>query len=228
MGHNHQVLLELDAGELDDEPEELWAMFDALNIACGGHAGDPVSMTRAIGFCARTGLRAGAHPSYPDRLGFGRRSLEMAQGDLVTTIAAQCGALAAIARVVRIEVHHVKPHGALYHDAATRRELADAVVEGAIRALGTAIAVIGPPRGALLEAARARDLAYLREGFADRRTRRDGTLVPRGELGAIVEDPRDAVVRARALAGEVDALCLHADTPGALHIARAVREVLDG
>jgi len=219
------VLLELDAGEREDEPEDLWALFDVLNVACGGHAGDDASMARIAAFCAtRARPRIGAHPSYPDREHFGRRTIELSEDSLVASIAAQCAALARIAG----DVHWVKPHGALYHDAAARPELARAVVRGAIAALGPRFAVIGPPAGALLDAAAAAGLAYLREGFADRATRADGSLVPRGEPGALVTDPARAAEQARALAasGRVDAICVHGDTPGALAIARAVREAL--
>jgi UPF0271 protein len=219
-------LFEIDAGEHDDEPEELWALADVLNVACGGHAGDSASMARVTAFCAtRARPRIGAHPSYPDREAFGRRSLAIAEAALVATVAEQCGALARIAG----EVRWIKPHGALYHDAAARPELARAVVRGAIDALGASITVIGPPAGALRDAAIAAGLPYSREGFADRGLRDDGSLVPRGEPGALVTDPARAAAQARSLAasGTIDALCVHADTPGALAIARAVREALD-
>ena len=222
------MLLELDAGERDDEPEELWALFDVLNVACGGHAGDEASMARIAAFCAAPAHvsrpRIGAHPSYPDREGFGRRTIAIAEGALAVEIEQQCAALARIAGDVR----WMKPHGALYHDAAARPELARAIVRGAIAALGARFAVIGPPAGALRDAATAAGLAYLREGFADRGTRADGSLVPRGEPGALVTDPARAAEQARALVerGGIDAICVHGDTPGALAIARAVREAL--
>ncbi len=224
------MLFELDAGEHDDEPEELWRAVDALNVACGGHAGDAASMARVIAFCARTGVRVGAHPSYPDRDGFGRRTLVMTPDALATSVEAQCAALAAIARDAGVRVEHVKPHGALYHDAARDPALAGAVVGGAALALGDAIAVIGPPAGALARAAAARGLRYLREGFADRGTRPDGSLIPRGEPGALIEDPAVAAARALSLAtgATIDAMCVHADTPGALAIVHAVREALRG
>jgi UPF0271 protein len=220
------VELNLDAGERDDETEELWALFDLLNIACGGHAGDAASMARVIGFCAgRDRPRAGAHPSYPDREGFGRHTLEIAPAALEAAIADQCAALAAIGRARGVAIEAIKPHGALYHDAAQRPELAAAVVRGAALALGNCV-VIGPARGALREAAEDAGLRYAREGFADRRTRADGSLVPRGDPGALVTDPREAAERARGLV-DVDTICVHADTPGALAIARAVRAAID-
>jgi UPF0271 protein len=217
------VLFELDAGELDNETEELWELFDVLNVACGGHAGTPELMTKIARFCAsRPRPRIGAHPSYPDREGFGRRTIAIAPEALATEVERQCKALGAIAG----EVRWMKPHGALYHDAAARPELAHALVCGAVAALGPAVTVIGPPTGALRDAVALAGLPYLREGFADRRTRADGTLVPRTEPDALVTLPESAAAQARALAGKVEAMCVHGDTPGALAIARAVREAL--
>jgi UPF0271 protein len=209
--------MNLDGGEHEDEPEELWRLADIICIACGGHAGDETSMKRV----AAVARSVGAHPSYPDRAGFGRTSMAIAPADLEVTIREQCGRLAAIANV-----QYVKPHGALYHDAAKDPALAAAVIAGARAALGD-VAVIGPGRGALHDAALAAGLRYLREGFADRATRPDGSLVPRGEPGALVTDPVRAAARTRELAADHDTVCIHADTPGALVIGRAVRAALD-
>jgi len=223
------VLLNLDAGEADDEPEALWALADVLSIACGGHAGDERSMARVVGFCAaRSQPRIGAHPSYPDRDGFGRRTLDIDPADLRASIAAQCAALASIAAAHGQRVQYVKPHGALYHDASRELAVATSILLGASEALGGEVTIIGPASGVLHDAAAQIGFSYLREGFADRATRSDGTLVPRSEPGALITDPRAAAARARELAGQVDTICVHADTPGALAIARAVREVLDG
>ena len=212
------MLLNLDAGERDDETVELYRLFDLLNVACGGHAGDLETMARVV---AASSARIGAHPSYPDVEHFGRHSLAIAPSDLQESITIQCAQLRAIAR----HVGHVKPHGALYHDAAQSLELAEAVLVGARSALGS-FTVIGPPTGALRDAAAALGLPYLREGFADRRMRADGSLVPRSEPDALITDPAAAAAQAVALAGRVDTICIHADTPGALAIARAVREAL--
>jgi len=223
------VLLNLDAGEHASEPEQLWAMADILSIACGGHAGDPRSMERVIAFCAaRERPRIGAHPSYPDRAGFGRTTIAIEPDELRETIAVQCRALANIAAAHGRRVEYVKPHGALYHDAARDLSAASAVLLGAREVLGTGVTVIGPPQGVLRETSEQLGTAYLREGFADRATHRDGTLVPRGEPGALITEPALAAARARELVGRVDTICVHADTPGALAIGRAVREALDG
>jgi UPF0271 protein len=221
------VLLNLDAGEHADEPEELWALADVLAIACGGHAGDVPSMTRIVEVCVRRGIGIGAHPSYPDREGFGRRSMQMKPGALRAAVATQCGALASVARGFGHEVQWIKPHGALYHDVNGSAEMSRELVAGVTTALGNVV-VIGPPRGRLHEAATDAHLCYFVEGFADRATRSDGTLVPRSEAGALITDPQLAAARARELAGKVDMISVHADTPGALEIARAVREAIYG
>jgi UPF0271 protein len=220
--------MNLDAGEYPDEPESLWAMFDILNIACGGHAGDTASMERVVRWCASSGCAIGAHPSYPDRAGFGRRTLPIEPAALEASLTEQCAALAEVARRHARTVDYVKPHGALYHDASASSALAALVIRAATRALGDAIAVIGPATGALRDAATARGLRYASEGFADRAMRADGSLVPRTEPGALLSDPAQAAAQARALADRVDTICLHADTPGALAIAGAVHQVLRG
>jgi len=185
-------------------------------------------MTRVVAFCAgRPRPRIGAHPSYPDRAGFGRTTIDIAPEVLRESIVEQCAALAKIAGAHGRRVEYVKPHGALYHDAAQDVGLAAAVLVGARLALGTDVTIIGPPRGVLREAAGQLGFAYLREGFADRATRPDGTLVPRSEPGALLPEPRRAAARARELVGQVDTICVHADTPGSLAVARVVRDALD-
>ncbi|AKF08179.1 5-oxoprolinase subunit PxpA [Sandaracinus amylolyticus] len=221
-------LLNVDAGEMESEPEALWAIAHALNVACGGHAGDARSMERVLRACREHHVRAGAHPSYPDREGFGRRRIALATEALETSIAAQCRALRVVAERVGIAIEHAKLHGALYHDAAKDPSIAAACVR-AIRAELGPVAILGPGDSALEHAARGAGGSYEREGFADRGMRADGSLIPRGQPGALIEDPVRAAGQARALAtsGDVDTICVHGDTPGALAIARAVRETLD-
>lgn len=218
--------INLDGGELPDESPELWALADLINCACGGHAGDAASMARIAAFCASSPSRTrlGAHPSYPDREHFGRRSLAIAPAALADSIAEQCRALAAAAATAGTQVTSLKPHGALYHDAATDPALAISVIRAAVEALGNDVLVIGPPHGALHETAIRYGLRYAREGFADRAMRPDGALVPRSEPGALIEDPAAAAAQATRL--DVDTICIHGDTPNALAIARAVRTAL--
>jgi UPF0271 protein len=221
-------LLNVDGGELDDEPLELYALADVIHVACGGHAGDDASMERVTRACAGSGTRVGAHPSYEDREGFGRRAQTVAPDVLAGSIASQCARLLAIAKRADLTVTSVKPHGALYHAAHADDAIARACVEGAVHALGSAISIVGPAGGALERAARTAGVGFQREAFADRGARADGTLIPRGEPGALVVDPALAAARARELAarGDVDTLCIHGDTPGAVLIARAVRDAL--
>jgi len=218
--------LNIDAGELPDEPEELIALAHVVNVACGGHAGDRASMERTLALCKHHGGEAGAHPSFPDREGFGRRELAMAPQALLASVAEQCRALASVARALALPLPFVKPHGALYHAANRERALAEAVLWGAIDALGHDLTVLGPPTGMLRDLAAELGLGFAREGFADRALRSDGSLVPRGEPGAMLVDPWEAAAQARRLAPSVGTLCVHGDTPGALAIARAVRDAL--
>jgi 5-oxoprolinase (ATP-hydrolysing) subunit A len=224
-----RVFLNMDLGELPDEPEALYGLAHVANVACGGHAGDDASMGRAIALCAQHDVMLGAHPSYPDREGFGRRRVALTADALCASVAEQCARLRAIARAKDRTIVFVKPHGALYHAAREDESTAEALVQAALRTLGADVTVIGPPAGALLEAAARAGLRFAREGFADRATHEDGTLVARGEPGALVVDPVAAAARATALAkgGHIETLCVHGDTPGAVAVASAVRRALD-
>jgi UPF0271 protein len=218
------ALLNVDLGERDGEPEELWRLAGVVNVACGGHAGDEASIDRAIALALRGGARICAHPSFVDRAGFGRALLDVAPDVLAAQVEAQCRVVAARARRAGAQVWGVKPHGALYHAAARHPAIADAVVRGALAAL-EAPAWIGPPRGELAGRARAAGAPYLREGFADRGYRADGDLVPRGEPGALLIEPAAAAALALPLAraGACETICVHSDTDGAVEILRAVR-----
>ena len=221
--------LNVDLGELPDEPAELYALATVVNIACCGHAGDDASMRAAVRAARAAGARIAAHPSYADREGFGRRPA-FADPDVVgEQVRAQCASLAAIAREAGAHVTHVKPHGALYHDAAADPERAGAVVAAAREVLGADVVVVGPPEGALLVSAVRAGLGYAREGFADRGYDARGALRPRGTPGAMIEDPDVAAAQAveLALRGGLDTLCVHGDTPGAVAIASAVRAALE-
>jgi UPF0271 protein len=225
-------LLNIDAGEHDDEPDALYAVADVVNIACGGHAGDARSMERVLRACKVHATLAGAHPSFEDREGFGRRELDVGPRELGVGVLRQCRALREIAERVGVEIRYLKPHGALYHAANRRADLAVALLEGARQGLEgqfAATTLIGPPDGELRRAARALGLRFAREGFADRGMRPDGTLVPRSEPGALLTDPEAARAQARRLieSGGYDTLCVHGDTEGAVAIARAVRGELD-
>lgn len=210
------VSLNIDLGELPDEPEELYRLATVANIACGGHAGDRASMERAVALSAKHGTRIAAHPSYPDREGFGRTTMAIEPEALGRSVEEQCRALASVAGTIAL----VKPHGALYHDLGKNPALADAFLAGVERALGPAT-IVGPPGSPL--AARTR---FVAEGFADRGYDGDA-LIPRGRPGALIEEPSRAAEQALSLASRVQTICVHGDTPNAVAIARAVRDALE-
>jgi 5-oxoprolinase (ATP-hydrolysing) subunit A len=220
-------LLNLDAGELEDEPEELYGLADLVHVACGGHAGDETSMARAVSASKQHKTLLGAHPSYPDRDGFGRRRMALTPAEVAAAVEGQCAELRRIAARWDQRVTSAKAHGALYHAANEELSLARACVDAIVRSLGC-VWLVGPPRGALRDAAAEAGLRFLREGFADRRERPDGGLVPRGTPGAVIEEPRLAAERAAAMAssGEFDTICVHSDTCGALGIVSAVRAAM--
>lgn len=211
--------LNLDAGEdpaalLDGREARLYGLVDRISIACGGHAGDARSMALAVELAMAVGVRLGAHPSYPDRARFGRVAMDLPPAHIADFVAAQVGALAAVAAARGARLVHVKPHGALYHRAAADREVAAAVAEGVAR-VDRALALVGPAGGAALDEWRSAGFAVLGEGFADRAYREDGALVPRGEKGAVLADPEAALAQARRLLSRCDTLCVHGDNPAA-------------
>ena len=237
-----EIDLNADIGECvgaADHDAELVPLLSSANIACGFHAGDPVRMARSVALCRRHGVAIGAHPSYPDRAGFGRRAMSLPPEDVYQLVLYQAGALAAIARTQQLRLAHVKPHGALYNRAAAERPVADAIAR-AVRDLDPALSLVGLANSALPEAARALGLRAVSEGFADRRYAPDGLLVPRTGGGALIEDAAEAEAQALALACEgrvrvaggapvpvaVDTLCLHGDGPQALAFARRLRAAL--
>lgn len=222
------VDLNVDLGELPGEADELYALATVANIACGGHAGDEASMRHAVELCLRYGTAVSAHPSYPDREGFGRQSLEIELPMLYEALVDQCETLSHIAKSSGAKVRFAKLHGALYHDAAASPDIAAAALDGIVNAFPDGLVIVGPPSGALMEGARARGLGYAREGFADRRYAQDGKLLPRSRPNALILDPSEAAEQALALAKSknIETLCVHGDTEGALEILRAVRDAL--
>ncbi|MGB0111705.1 MAG: 5-oxoprolinase subunit PxpA [Ilumatobacteraceae bacterium] len=212
----------------------------SANVACGFHAGDPSVLRSTCELAVRHDVAIGAQVSYPDLMGFGRRHLDMATHELRDAVLYQLGALDAFAQVAGSEICYVKPHGALYHVAATNPAAAVAIVEAAAE-YDPSLAILGLPGSELLTAADAAGLDVIAEAFADRAYRPDGGLVSRREPGSVLTDP-DAVA-ARAVRIAVDnevvaadgsvislraqSICVHGDTPGAVDIARAVRSALD-
>lgn len=220
------------------DDEALLDVLTSANVACGFHAGDPLTMQKTCEAAAARGVVVGAHPSYPDLVGFGRRQLDMSPAELTSATLYQLGALRGICEAAGARLAYVKPHGALYHAVSASEELAEALVS-AVVACGR-LAVLGPAGSALLRAAKDAGLQTAAEVFADRGYLPDGRLVPRGEPGAILTDPAEVAARVVGMAKhsqvaavdgsivplQVDSICLHSDTPGAVTLARSVRDAL--
>jgi UPF0271 protein len=232
--------LNADLGEGGSHDAELIALASSANIACGGHAGDETTMREAIEACLANSVAIGAHPGYEDPANFGRRELDLAAAAVEDLVSRQVERLAKLAALAGAEIHHVKPHGALYNQADRNPELATAIATGVERVLpGCGFYV--PPSGALAAAGRAAGLAVRAEGFADRRYRDNGSLVPRGEEGAVIDDIESAVEQALEIASgqrvrtisntvislPVKTLCVHSDGPEAVELLRAVRRALE-
>ncbi|GAA2275899.1 5-oxoprolinase subunit PxpA [Streptomyces hawaiiensis] len=222
------------------DDEQLLSVVTSANVACGFHAGDAVTMRRVCELAAERGVRIGAQVSYRDLAGFGRRAMDVPPAELAAEVAYQIGALEVFARAAGARVAYVKPHGALYNRVVHDEEQAAAVVDGVLLA-DAALPVLGLPGSRLLTLAGKAGLPVVTEAFADRAYTDAGTLVPRTLEGAVVTDPDAVVERSLALArsGEVvsrsgtrievraRSLCLHGDTPGAVELARRVRERLE-
>ncbi|MET9817056.1 5-oxoprolinase subunit PxpA [Streptomyces sp. NPDC006355] len=222
------------------DDEQLLSVVTSANVACGFHAGDAVTMRRVCALAAERGVRIGAQVSYRDLAGFGRRAMDVPPAELAAEVAYQIGALEVFARAAGVRVAYVKPHGALYNRVVHDEEQAAAVVDGVLLADGR-LPVLGLPGSRLLELAAKAGLPVVTEAFADRAYTDAGTLVPRSQEGAVVTDPEAVVERSLGLArsGEVvsrsgtrigvraRSLCLHGDTPGAVELARRVRERLE-
>ncbi len=232
--------LNADLGEGDASDAELLRVVSSCNIACGGHAGDATSIAATIREALANGVSVGAHPAYPDREGFGRRSRFMGGDPLRDALRSQLRDFDREAARLNAPVTHVKPHGTLYTDAVADAELANIIV-GAVAEMPGKPALVGQPRTELEKAARAHDLRFVAEAFVDRAYRPDGRLVPRSEPravhGDIAQIQRQAVSLAlknrvecadgSTIAVRADTLCIHGDTPGAAAAARAVREALE-
>jgi UPF0271 protein len=223
------------------DDDALLDIVTSANVACGFHAGDPAIMRRSCEQAVGKGVRIGAHIGYQDLAGFGRRDIDVPPETVHDEALYQIGALDAFARAAGDRVRYVKPHGALYHAAARRPEIATAVVDALVAAgrLDQPLQLLGPPDSALERAALVAEIGYAPEGFADRSYAADGSLTPRGRPGAVL-DPEAALDQALALATTgrattpdgrpvevaVRSLCVHGDSPAAVTMARAIRAAL--
>ena len=206
------------------------------SIACGFHAGDPSVMRRTVRLAARAGVAIGAHPGFPDLVGFGRREIKTEPQEIFDFVLYQIGALNAVAKAEGARLQHVKPHGALYNMSARDKEMAEAIAR-AVAAFDQTLLLVGLPESELLSAGRRLGLRVVSEAFADRSYESDGTLTPRHLAESVLSEPgraaeravrmiRDRKVVARdgtALTLQVDTICVHGDTPDAAGLAAAVR-----
>jgi UPF0271 protein len=217
---DRHVDLNADLGEEVTDDAALLGLVTSANVACGYHAGTPVVMRAVCAEATRLGVAVGAQVSYADREHFGRVARDVPAALLAEQVAEQVGTLAGIAVSEGSSVRYLKPHGALYHRVRDDPEQAAAVLAGSGQ-----LPVLGQP-GQLLEQAAAAGRATYREGFADRAYRGD-RLVPRDEPGALLEGEEAVAAQAVSLAGRVDSVCVHGDSPGAVGAARAVRRALE-
>jgi UPF0271 protein len=213
--------LNCDLGEGTGSDADVMPLITTANVACGFHAGDAATAFATIALAAKHGIRVGAHPGFPDREDFGRRELARSEQQVYEDCVYQIGAIAALAKANGLTLSHVKAHGALYNMACRDDQYARPVVAAA-QLFG--LPVMGLPNSRLQALARA---GFVAEGFADRRYRADGSLVPRSQPGAFVKDPDDAARQAATLAEQgVRTLCVHGDNPQALTFVTALRDAL--
>jgi len=219
------------------------AMLDIVtsaNVACGFHAGDPAGILRTLKAAAARQVSIGAHVSYPDKVGFGRRNMDVASDELTADVIYQIGALQGLAQAAGTRVSYVKPHGALYNTIAHDRRQALAVI-AAIRAVDSRLVLVALAGSSLIELAREQGLTCIAEAFADRAYTPEGTLVSRREPGAVLHDPQLIAQRMlrlvedgtlEAIDGSItriraDSICVHGDSPAAVAMARELRRVLE-
>lgn len=231
--------LNADLGEGGLHDEAILTFVSSVNIACGWHAGDTGTMRRAITAALSHGVAIGAHPGYPDRANFGRLPMARSAQQVYDDVLYQIGALETMVRAAGGKLRHVKPHGALYNQAAVDAKLADAIA-AAVHAADPALRLVGLAGSELIEAARRHAVVPMEEGFADRAYLADGTLAsrdrPGGVLGSIpaalhqtadlVERRRVATLDGPRIALTVDTVCLHGDGEHALALAKAIKSML--
>ncbi|MGH7205818.1 MAG: LamB/YcsF family protein [Nitrospiraceae bacterium] len=240
----HRIDLNCDMGESADPErlsieERLMPLVTSVSIACGFHAGNPDLMRRTIRLARAHGVAIGAHPGFRDPEGLGRRELDATPEAAENLIAYQIGALAGIAVLEGAQLSHVKPHGALYNMAARDRRLADAIARAVAR-VDRRLILFGLAGSELVKAGRTIGLTVTEEAFVDRAYNPDGSLVPRGREGAVIQDEQEVVARVRRLVREgavasldgqlirlhADTICLHSDTSGADRLVGIVRREL--
>lgn len=238
-----RIDLNADLGE-DESPAgvardiAIMNIVSSCNIATGGHAGSPKSMRAMLATAKSNAIAPGAHPSYPDRAGFGRTSMDISLADLKISLMEQFRVIADIAAAVDVSLTHIKPHGALYNDAQDDPDLSSLLVDMAAQ---TNLALVGMPGSLIQKKASERKIAFVAEAFIDRRYTEKGRLVPRSEAGAVIADEDERMQQGLCLAKgtalttrngtpltvEAQSLCLHSDSNGALETAKKMRILLN-
>ncbi len=219
---------------------EVIPFITSANVACGFHASDPVTMSKTVKLCAQNGVSVGAHPGYPDLLGFGRRSMNASPSDVKAYVMYQIGALSAFCKSNGIKIEHIKPHGALYNTAAKDYNLAKAICEG-IYEIDPEFILLGLSGSELIKAANDTGLRAANEVFADRAYMDDGSLVPRTREGAVISDENVMIKRVIKMVGEgtvetisgktikikADSVCVHGDGEKALLFVKKIKQNLN-
>lgn len=240
-----QIDLNCDMGEgygryVLGNDEAVIPLVSSVNVACGFHASDPSTMRRTVKLAKEWNVAVGAHPSFPDRVGFGRREMSASPAEIRDDVIYQLGALLAFCKAEGVPLRHVKPHGALYNLAARDIEAATAIA-AAVRSVDPSLYLVGLCGSAMVAAARETGLKFVPEAFADRGYRKDGRLVSRKEHGAVLDDPEVVAERVVRMVrdGEVitvdgtgipinpKTVCVHGDTPGVVALLRAIRSRLE-
>ena len=221
--------------------EKIIPLITSANVACGFHGGDPNVMEKTVALCRKSGVSVGAHPGFHDLEGFGRRNLAASPAEVKNDVIYQIGALSAFCRAQGVKLHHVKPHGALYNMAVKDEGLATAICEG-IRAVDENLPILAPGSSAMVRAAKKLGIPVICEVFADRAYMPDGTLVPRKQPGAMIEEENLAVERVLRMVKEgkvqaidgtdidvqADSVCVHGDNEKALCFVERIRAALEG
>lgn len=220
--------------------EEILPLITSANVACGFHASDPLVMSKTVALAKRHGVAVGAHPGYPDLVGFGRRNMDIKLEEITAMVMYQIGALKAFCVEKGISLQHVKPHGAMYNMAEKDEDLAEAICKG-IKAVDSRLILLGPGSGNMVKKAKEIGLRTAGEVFADRAYMEDGSLVPRSQPGAMIEDEEEAVKRVlkmvqdgmvtaitgKEISVQADSICVHGDGEKALLFIKKIRAALE-
>lgn len=229
-----------DVGEGINNEDRLLPLVSSCNIACGGHAGDVESMRRVVQIAKEHRVKIGAHPSYPDRENFGRKAVDISCAALFSTVKAQIKSLMSVLREAHMQLHHVKPHGALYNKAAEDKETAIVIIE-ALKSIQLPLKLYVPYGSVIAEEARQQKIPFTYEAFADRNYNEDLSLVSRSEEKAVITDPKEMFEhvkrmiidqRVKTISGvevkiEAETFCIHGDNPQAIQLLKSLRKNLD-